>query len=82
MSPFDYAKLGIGALTGAALMALPAYLYGKSAERADARLEAHEEALKRIQSMEKNNADFLALPARDRCVQFMRDSGLPVSSCD
>jgi hypothetical protein len=55
---------------------------GEATERADARLEAHEEALQRIQNMEKNNADFLGLPDRERCLVFMRDSGLPDSACD
>lgn len=82
MTPFDYAKIGLGVLAGIAIAAVPACTYGKRLERQQARLEAHEEALERIQSMEKNNADFLALPARERCLQFMRDSGLPESSCE
>lgn len=38
-------------------------------------------ALERIEKLEKNNAEFLALPDRDRCLVFMRDSGLPESHC-
>lgn len=39
-------------------------------------------ALERVHIMEKNNANFRNLSDRDRCLVFMRDSGLPVSSCD
>jgi hypothetical protein len=51
---------------------------GRELERAAARIEA----AKRIQDMEKNNAQFRSLSARDRCLAFMRDSGLPASHCD
>jgi len=78
----DYLKLGIGAVAGAALMATPAYFYGKSAERASAQIEQSKIALARIKTLEKNNADFNSLPDRDRCLVFMRDSGLPDAACD
>lgn len=55
-----------------------AYDRGAAAERQAAAVAAG----KRIVEMEKNNADFRALPARDRCRAFMRDSGLPESACD
>jgi hypothetical protein len=72
-------------LTGAAIgfAAFGAgHWHGASTERDQARLAAHEEALKRITDMEKTNADFLALPDRERCLVFMRHSGLPDSACD
>ncbi|SMF66122.1 hypothetical protein SAMN02982989_3439 [Xaviernesmea oryzae] len=78
----DYLKLGAGAIVGAALMATPAYLYGKSAERQAAKIEEAKNALERIQTLEKNNANFRALSDRDRCLVFMRDSGLPEQGCD
>lgn len=51
---------------------------GREQERAAARIEAG----KRIQEMEKNDAAFRSLPARERCLAFMRDSGLPTTECD
>ena len=50
---------------------------GREQERAAARIEA----AKRIQDMEKNDANFRALPARERCLAFMRDSGLSEQHC-
>lgn len=55
-----------------------AYQAGVEAERTAARIEAG----KRIVEMEKSNAEFQKLPARDRCIAFMRDSGLPANNCD
>jgi hypothetical protein len=51
---------------------------GREMERAAARIEAG----KRIQEMEKNDAAFRNLPARERCLAFMRDSGLQPNNCD
>lgn len=79
---FDIIKIGVGVLAGAALIMPLSYHWGKSAERESAALEAAENALNRIEDMEKNNADFLALPDRERCLVFMRDSGLPEDSCN
>lgn len=78
----DYLKLLAGFALGAAISAAPVYFYGKSVQRSEARAEAALDALKRIEDMEKNNADFLALPDRERCLVFMRDSGLPDDLCD
>lgn len=50
---------------------------GREQERAAARIEAG----KRIIEMERQNEAFRALPARERCLAFMRDSGLPVEHC-
>ncbi len=54
------------------------YDYGRNFERQAAIIEAG----KRIQNLEKNNGAFNALPARERCLAFMRDSGLPAAFCD
>ena len=50
---------------------------GREQERAAARIEAG----KRIIEMERNNAEFSKLSARDRCLAFMRDSGLSADHC-
>lgn len=73
---------GIGAIVGAALMALPACTYGQRVERQALAIEASKNALERIQHLEKSNANFKKLSDRDRCLVFMRDSGLPDSACD
>jgi hypothetical protein len=82
MGPFDYLKIGIGAVLGAALMAMPAFLYGRHEESEAAKIGAARDALERIQNLEKNNANFRSLAPRDRCLVFMRDSGLPEQECD
>lgn len=69
-------------IVGAAIVGAPAYLYGRHEQREAIELEAARAALDRIRNLEKNNADFKKLPSRDRCLFFMRDSGLPVSACD
>ncbi len=79
---FDWIKLPAAALAGITLGLTLGYQWGKQAERDSAALEAAQGALNRIEDMEKNNADFLALPDRERCLVFMRDSGLPEDSCD
>lgn len=78
----DYFKIGIGAVAGAALMAVPACTYGTLRERESAKVEAAKEALGRITKMEKNDASFRKLPSRERCLAIVRDSGLPDSTCD
>ena len=50
---------------------------GREQERAAARIEAG----KRIVEMEKRDESFRNLPARERCLAFMRDSGLPERHC-
>ncbi len=50
---------------------------GREQERAAARIEAG----KRIIEMERSNAEFAKLSARDRCLAFMRDSGLSADHC-
>jgi len=79
---FDAIKIGAGAILGAALIAGPVYLSGKSEGRQEAAAIAAAEAITRIQELEKNNASFRDLPSRDRCLVLMRDSGLPDSECD
>jgi hypothetical protein len=81
----DWLKLplagGVGLIIGAGLMFYPAKWIGASDERQSAQIRAAQEALTRITTLEKNNANFRNLPARDRCLVFMRDSGLPEDSC-
>ncbi len=72
----------IGAIVGAALMTAPAVIFGKRLARDQAAIDASKKAVERIQALEKNNANFSKLPARDRCLLLMRDSGLPDSACD
>lgn len=72
----------LGAIFGAALMAVPACMYGQRIERDHAAVAAGKAALERIQQLEKSNADFRKFSDRDRCLVFMRDSGLPDSACD
>ena len=56
-----------------------AYREGVKSEQTRARIEAG----RRIIEMEKQNEAFRNLSARDRCIAFMRDSGLPVgNNCD
>jgi len=38
--------------------------------------------VQRIKQLEKSNAEFNRLSDRDRCLVFMRDSGLPDGTCD
>jgi len=78
----DWIKLGAGALAGALLVSGPVYLAGRSDGKDAGRLEAAKEAGQRITQMEKNNAEFNRLSDRDRCLVFMRDSGLPAEACD
>lgn len=56
-----------------------AYREGVKSEQTRARIEAG----KRIIEMEKQNEAFRNLSSRDRCIAFLRDSGLPIgSNCD
>ncbi|KQV78163.1 hypothetical protein [Rhizobium sp. Root1220] len=78
---FDAAKIGAGVALGGALAVYPAILVGRSEGRAAVQAEAAKEALVRIDNLEKNNANFHKLSDRDRCLVFMRDSGLPDENC-
>lgn len=75
-----------GAVLGIAVAAGPLYLYGRHTGAADTRAaieaKAAREAFDRIQDMEKTDEEFRHLPARERCLAFMRDSGLPGDECD
>ncbi|KKX25408.1 hypothetical protein [Rhizobium sp. LC145] len=82
MTLFDWMKLGVGGIVGAALMAAPAYIYGRQEATEAVKIEAAKNALNRIENLEKNNANFRKLSDRDRCLVFMRDSGLPERECD
>lgn len=78
----DVIKIPVAMVAGALIAFGPIHLYSKSAARTELQAEAGKEALNRITDMEKRNAGFKNLPARDRCIAFMRDSGLPVDECD
>ncbi len=78
----DWVKIPLAMVAGALIATGPIYLYAKSAARTELQAEAGKEALNRISEMEKTNAGFKNLPASDRCIAFMRDSGLPESECD
>jgi hypothetical protein len=78
----SYTKYLPALALGIAVGAVPAFYKGKAAQREEMRSEAAVEALNRIQAMEKNNASFSKLSDRDRCLVFMRDSGLPEQNCD
>jgi hypothetical protein len=66
---------------GAAAMYYPARWLGATNERQVIAAQAAKEALVRVQEMEKNNEAFRNGSDRDRCLVFMRDSGLPDSAC-
>lgn len=78
----DWIKIGAGGIAGALIVAGPIYLAGRGDGRDAARLDAAKEAAARITNLEKHNANFRKLSNRDRCLVFMRDSGLPDSACD
>lgn len=78
----DWIKLGAGAALGAAVAAGPVYIKGRSDGKAALQAEAAREAFDRFQELEKSNAEFRSLDDRGKCLQFMRDSGLPDSACD
>lgn len=81
----DLPKMAVAAAMGFLVCYLLASLWwipaARQEERTVAKLAAAHAALERIETMEKNNADFLALPDHERCLVFMRDSGLPASEC-
>jgi hypothetical protein len=80
-SPFEYAKFAVVALCSGCIVYGPAYLHGKSVARSQIEAEAAKEALERIKDLEQDNANFKSLSDRDRCIVFMRDSGLPDDIC-
>lgn len=75
-------KIGAAAVAGAALLSAASFQVGKREGKSVAKIEAAKAALDRINTLEKNNASFRSLSDRHRCLIFMRDSGLPDSSCD
>lgn len=78
----NWIKLAGGALVAVIAAFWFGNIYGKNVATNEIEAKAAKEAIERIQTMEKNNAAFKNLPARDRCIAFMRDSGLPESECD
>jgi hypothetical protein len=72
----------IGAVIGAGLLL---WAYTAKVRRdviAEIEVKAAKAAIERVLELEKNNAAFSKLGARERCLVFMRDSGLPDSNCD
>jgi hypothetical protein len=65
-----------------ASLSYPGKWIGACDERQAAQIRAGKEALDRVQTLEKNNANFRNLSDRDRCLVFMRDSGLPDGAYD
>lgn len=53
----------------------------KDEVRAEIIAEQSALAIKRVETLEKNNAAFRNGTDRDRCLIFMHDSGLPESHC-
>ncbi|MBB3355295.1 hypothetical protein FHT70_005256 [Rhizobium sp. BK049] len=76
------AVLALGLVLGAAAAFYPVKWIGARDERQAQQIKAAKEALDRINTLEKNNANFRNLPAFERCRVFMRDSGLPADQCD
>lgn len=75
------AVLALGLVLGAAAAFYPVKWIGAREERQVQQIKAAKEALDRITTLEKNNANFRNLPAFERCRVFMRDSGLPADEC-
>jgi len=75
-------KIGAAVLVGVTLLSVASFQIGKHEGKSVAQIEAAKAALKRINTLEKNNASFRSLSDRHRCLVFMRDSGLPDSACD
>ncbi len=78
----NWLKIAAGGLLCAVLLSSGSYWLGKREGRSQTQIEAAKEAVNRINQLEKNNASFRNLTDRDRCLVFMRDSGLPGSACD
>lgn len=78
----NWAKFAAGGLVALVLVAGSSYTLGMREGRSQAQSDAARAALERIKQLEKNNASFRNLDDRHRCLVFMRDSGLPESSCD
>lgn len=77
-----WALIAGGAALGGLLAFGPVLIYGKSLGKTEAAADAAREAVTRIQRMEKNDAKFKTLSARDRCLAIVRDSGLSDGECD
>lgn len=77
-----YWQFAAGLAAGALLAFYPVYVIGQRAERATQAATAAKAAFERIEQLEENNASFKRGTDRDRCLIFMRDSGLPDAECD
>jgi hypothetical protein len=76
----------VGLYVVAALAVVSGLLWADQAIRNNERNKietlALRQAITRVQTMEKNNANFRTLSERDRCLALALDSGLPNSACD
>lgn len=71
----DAAKLGAGLIVGAALMAPPAYFYGRSVESATAKTDALEATVEILQERELTNAEISRADAAALCAHFGLQDG-------
>lgn len=72
---FDIIKIGGGVIIGASLMAVPAYMKGKSAAEAEVKTVALEKTLEIIKSREVTNAEITGSDAAALCAHFgLRDN--------
>jgi len=75
----------LGALAGAALITgVVVYARHDAYQQAvaDTKVAAAKDALIRVSTMEHNNVAFKNMSLLQRCLAYMRDSGLPASACD
>lgn len=81
-----WVKIAVAGIVGAGILLAATFALGKREGRSQATAEieikAAKEALERIGKLEQNNASFRNLDAHHRCLVFMRDSGLPDTTCD
>lgn len=71
----DAIKIGGGVIIGASLMAVPAYMKGKSVAETEVKTEALEKTLEIIKSREVTNAEITGSDASALCAHFgLRDN--------
>lgn len=75
-------KIGVAAIAVVVLLCTIFFHFGKREGKAETEVGALKNAFTRIQDMEKNNASFRALPARDRCLLYAYHNGMSGDVCD
>lgn len=73
-SMFDWLKLGVGGLAGAAIVALPVYFYGVSAGKHAARVEQLEADVKAYEDRKGIDHEVGGMDRYDTCLEL---GGLP-----